>query len=106
MTVTNCIFNANAVNGTYEPNGLVIFPKTAGANGYTITGNTFNGFNNVANGAMYHSAGVFVAEGYPVNKKDFFGVKEATLSATVAAGVDEAIAKRIPSLTVPRVMSE
>lgn len=94
LTVTNCIFNANAVNGTYEPNGLVIFPKTAGANGYTITGNTFNGFNNVANGAMYHSAGVFVAEGYPVNKKDFFGVKEATLSATVAAGVDEAIAEK------------
>ena len=40
---------------------------------------------------MYHSAGVFVAEGYPVNKKDFFGVTAETLSTT-AAGVDEAIA--------------
>lgn len=71
LTVTGCTFTAKTAEEQGESNGIVIFPKTA-AGSYTITDNTFNGYKVSIRNNMYCSAGIFVAEGFPMDKKPFF----------------------------------
>ena len=73
VTVTNCTFEAAETAENYEPNGIVIFPKTDKAE-FKITDNTFIGYNKVTTDGMYCSAAIFIAEEYPMDKKPFFNV--------------------------------
>lgn len=71
LTVKNSSFTGTAVTD-YEPNGIVIFPKTA-AGTYEITGNTFTGYNGkTTNANMYVSSAIMIAEGYDMSNKTFF----------------------------------
>ena len=83
VTVTNCTFEAADAAANYEPNGIVIFPKSKTAE-FTITGNTFKGYDVVTDGDVYCSAGIFIAENYDMSLKPFFGDLGAdTKSATL-----------------------
>lgn len=92
LTVTNCTFTAETpvVSGG-EPNGLMIFPKSA-AGSYTVTGNTFTGYQAATTDGLYHSAGYFVAEGYPMEKKPFFNATGSSFELDNAKDAETAAA--------------
>lgn len=71
ITVKDCSFTGSTDNNQHLSNGIVIFPKTAGEASYTITGNTFEKFNQiVSTGNEYsNSTALILFDNTSITKK-------------------------------------
>lgn len=72
ITVKDCSFTGSTDNNQHLSNGIVIFPKTAGEASYTITGNTFENFNQIVSTDNEYSTStaLLLSDNTSITKKD------------------------------------
>ncbi len=92
VNIINNQINATDSPKGFEPNGIVIFPKTEGEKIYNISENYFTNYDDVTDNGMYYSAGIFIAEKYSMDSKDYFKNVNGKKSTTLGEGKDEVIA--------------
>lgn len=81
VNITNNTITTSASAENYEPNGIVIFPKSDlsipyQGQGLNLINNKLIGYNKSTTDNMYASAGILVAEDYPMIKKPFFRITD------------------------------